>query len=38
MTADHGDRFAHLGAFGLVKVGGIDFDPGDQVPDPADLL
>src|ERR1039457_4821589 len=38
VTADHGDGFADLGLLGVIEAGDVALDPGDQVPDPDDLL
>ena len=38
VTADHGDGLVDLGAFGVVELGDVALDPGDQPPDPGDLL
>ena len=38
VTAHHRDGFVDLGALSVVKAGDVALDPGDQVPDPGDLL
>ena len=38
VTAHDGDRVVDLGSLGVVEAGDVAFDPGDQPPDPGDLL
>jgi hypothetical protein len=38
VTAHHRDGFVDLGALSVAEAGDVALDPGDQVPDPGDLL
>ena len=38
VTADDRDRVVDLGSVGRVELGDVALDPGDQPPDPGDLL
>ena len=38
VTADHGDGIVDLRSLAVVELSDVAFDPGDQPPDPGDLL